>query len=37
MRRTEQAQGLRLMKFEVVCQQDVGPVRHAAFSESRHM
>ena len=30
-------EGRQLQGLEVVCQQDVGPVRHAAFSDSRHM
>ena len=30
-------EGRQLQGLEVVCQQDVGPVRHAASSDSRHM
>ena len=30
-------EGRQLQGLEVVCQQDVGPVRYAASSDSRHM
>ena len=30
-------EGRQLQSLEVVCQQDVGSVRHAASSDSRHM